>query len=86
MPVCRCVLGFVSLTKFHDTFACVCVCVFGVGVRGGICSFVLVTCKSRRCGEAHNNTEKFAIFIQCHINIVKLNTFIKLFSATNILK
>ena len=37
-------------------------------------------------GEAHKNTEKFAIFIQCHINIVKLNTFIKLFSATNILK
>ena len=38
------------------------------------------------CGEAHKNTEKFTIFIQSHINIVKLNTFIKLFSATNILK
>ena len=42
--------------------------------------------KNACCGEAHKNTEKFAIFIQCHINIVKLNTFIKLFSATNILK
>ena len=41
---------------------------------------------TRLCNEAHKNTEKFAIFIQCHINIVKLNTFIKLFSATNILK
>ena len=40
----------------------------------------------KECGEAHKNTEKFAIFIQCHINIVKLNPFIKLFSATNILK
>ena len=28
------------------------------------------------CGEAHKNTEKFAIFIQCPINIVKLNTFV----------
>ena len=37
-------------------------------------------------GEAHKNTEKFAIFIQCHINIVKLNTIIKLLSETNILK
>ena len=42
--------------------------------------------KKDTCDEAHKNTEKFAIFIHCHINIVKLNTFIKLFSATNILK
>ena len=41
---------------------------------------------TKLCGEAHKNTNKLAIFIQCHINVIKLSTFIKLFSATDILK
>ena len=33
---------------------------------------------TKLCDEARKNTETFAIFIQCHITIVKLNTLIKL--------